>query len=125
MDPSKKDALLHVPTAVLSLLESMGMVFFFQAEAGIRGGRVTGVQTCALPIWSARSRTAPGRHASARPLRASLPTPRTARSEEHRLNSSHPSISYAVFCLKKKTKYAVFGLSGPKKTRLRSATFTT
>src|SRR4051794_41321861 len=25
-----------------------------------------------------------------------------ARSEEHRLNSSHPSISYAVFCLKKK-----------------------
>src|SRR4051794_41745511 len=25
------------------------------------------------------------------------------RSEEQRLNSSHPSISYAVFCLKKKT----------------------
>src|SRR5699024_11393985 len=25
-----------------------------------------------------------------------------ARSEEHRLNSSHVSISYAVFCLKKK-----------------------
>src|SRR5438876_7812110 len=24
--------------------------FFFQAEAGIRDGRVTGVQTCALPI---------------------------------------------------------------------------
>src|SRR6266581_5612490 len=24
--------------------------FFFQAEAGIRAGRVTGVQTCALPI---------------------------------------------------------------------------
>src|SRR6266487_4602428 len=28
----------------------MGIVFFFQAEDGIRGGRVTGVQTCALPI---------------------------------------------------------------------------
>src|SRR5690348_18098203 len=28
--------------------------FFFQAEDGIRDGRVTGVQTCALPI-SARS----------------------------------------------------------------------
>src|SRR6201990_3762939 len=27
---------------------------------------------------------------------------RRARSEEHRLNSSHMSISYAVFCLKKK-----------------------
>ena len=25
-------------------------VFFFQAEAGIRGRLVTGVQTCALPI---------------------------------------------------------------------------
>src|SRR5690348_2634889 len=28
-----------------------GSVFFFQAEDGIRGGRVTGVQTCALPIF--------------------------------------------------------------------------
>src|SRR5690348_18133586 len=27
--------------------------FFFQAEDGIRDGRVTGVQTCALPICSA------------------------------------------------------------------------
>src|SRR5688500_19133322 len=26
------------------------MVFFFQAEDGIRGYKVTGVQTCALPI---------------------------------------------------------------------------
>src|SRR5690606_39442838 len=25
--------------------------FFFQAEDGIRGFHVTGVQTCALPIW--------------------------------------------------------------------------
>src|SRR5207253_4061688 len=28
--------------------------FFFQAEDGIRGGHVTGVQTCALPILNAR-----------------------------------------------------------------------
>src|SRR2546430_10958522 len=27
------------------------------------------------------------------------------RSEEHTLNSSHSQISYAVFCLKKKTRY--------------------
>src|SRR5690625_5725186 len=27
-------------------------VFFFQAEDGIRGGHVTGVQTCALPIFA-------------------------------------------------------------------------
>src|SRR5439155_11254370 len=27
-------------------------IFFFQAEDGIRDGHVTGVQTCALPIFS-------------------------------------------------------------------------
>src|SRR5438876_9091059 len=27
------------------------LFFFFQAEDGIRDGRVTGVQTCALPIY--------------------------------------------------------------------------
>src|SRR5437016_9064005 len=30
--------------------------FFFQAEDGIRDWSVTGVQTCALPIWSMRKR---------------------------------------------------------------------
>src|SRR5207253_10842937 len=30
--------------------------FFFQAEDGIRDGHVTGVQTCALPIWPRRER---------------------------------------------------------------------
>src|SRR6266568_1453927 len=29
----------------------MVSAFFFQAEDGIRGGTVTGVQTCALPIY--------------------------------------------------------------------------
>src|ERR1039457_7463613 len=28
--------------------------FFFQAEDGIRDYKVTGVQTCALPIWGVR-----------------------------------------------------------------------
>src|SRR4030067_1608458 len=32
-------------------LESKVSVFFFQAEDGIRDKLVTGVQTCALPIW--------------------------------------------------------------------------
>src|SRR6266487_5665957 len=31
---------------------AVGVTFFFQAEVGIRGGRVTGVQTCALPIYA-------------------------------------------------------------------------
>src|SRR5258706_5037428 len=30
--------------------------FFFQAEGGIRGWSVTGVQTCALPIWTSAPR---------------------------------------------------------------------
>src|SRR5439155_26441450 len=42
----------------------------------------------------------PRRHAQL-PLRRGPP----GRSEEHRLNSSHVAISYAVFCLKKKKQY--------------------
>src|SRR5437868_7908836 len=45
----------------LGLEQSLGtrlVIFFFQAEDGIRGRNVTGVQTCALPIcrftWSAK-----------------------------------------------------------------------
>src|SRR5713226_8852458 len=33
----------------------LSVFFFFQAEDGIRDGRVTGVQTCALPISLGRS----------------------------------------------------------------------
>src|SRR2546422_4366712 len=101
--------------------------FFFQAEDGIRDVAVTGVQTCALPISSARrvpggcrrrgSRrphrgTAGARSAArARPRargrsrRRSSPCPQaTGRGDRKstRLNSSHGYISYAVFCLKKK-----------------------
>src|SRR5688572_30946193 len=35
--------------------------FFFQAEDGIRDLTVTGVQTCALPIYPRPARRAPGR----------------------------------------------------------------
>src|SRR6266498_4812288 len=31
---------------------AIGFFFFFQAEDGIRDADVTGVQTCALPIWT-------------------------------------------------------------------------
>src|SRR5256885_5744611 len=71
--------------------------FFFQAEDGIRDYKVTGVQTCALPICPAGS--APGsRSAAARCRGAVQPGDRKST----RLNSSHLVISYAVFCLKKK-----------------------
>src|SRR5438552_19131346 len=42
---------------------AVARLFFFQAEDGIRDDLVTGVQTCALPIWGrarARARTQPG-----------------------------------------------------------------
>src|SRR5256885_1780795 len=45
------------------------MFFFFQAEDGIRDYKVTGVQTCALPISSARMRAA--RSSEAWPLAVS------------------------------------------------------
>src|SRR5438105_2385779 len=51
-------------------------VFFFQAEDGIRGPLVTGVQTCALPIYSATP-----------PSELSLPSPESVRP------SYHPGVS--------------------------------
>src|SRR5471032_3438205 len=70
--------------------------FFFQAEDGIRDRDVTGVQTCALPI---------SRSCHRRRGRINLSDCRQGRDRKStRLNSSHITISYAVFCLKKKKK---------------------
>src|SRR5256885_10045371 len=62
-------------------VHDLSLFFFFQAEDGIRDYKVTGVQTCALPIsarcpssWGSPKNEGPGpgrRHA------------RRARSEEH------------------------------------------
>src|SRR2546430_11606083 len=84
--------------------------FFFQAEDGIRDLTVTGVQTCALPIYTPAQNSPrtfndrPQQGAgSNRPTNA--PAQHTARDRKStRLNSSHSQISYAVFCLKKKNK---------------------
>src|SRR5690348_5389821 len=51
-------------------LYAEGYDFFFQAEDGIRDGRVTGVQTCALPILPSMMRWA--RPALARPQQGAL-----------------------------------------------------
>src|SRR5690348_18187124 len=51
--------LLNVTLIILTLSVSRLLrllFFFFQAEDGIRDGRVTGVQTCALPISCQRER---------------------------------------------------------------------
>src|SRR2546430_9752232 len=85
------------------------IVFFFQAEDGIRDLTVTGVQTCALPIYpSVRvpARSLRSTRATAKSWPCSV-TPRRIPTilrdrKSTRLNSSHSQISYAVFCLKKK-----------------------
>src|SRR5207248_8557297 len=61
--------------AVLTMITFAAVVFFFQAEDGIRDRTVTGVQTCALPICR---RPHTRREARSRP--APAPRPQRARS---------------------------------------------
>src|SRR5689334_24792234 len=104
----------------------MFIIFFFQAEDGIRDGTVTGVQTCALPILLANATTntlaglrktalilcLSDRHKAERQqdrescgYATHTTPPITNRDRKSTcLNSSHSSISYAVSCLKKKKK---------------------
>src|SRR3954467_16007011 len=83
----------------MRLLECRAFLFCFQAEDGIRDYRVTGVQTCALPIEEHTSELQSHDNLVCRLLefrRVLLDRKST------RLSSSHTRISYAVFCLKKK-----------------------
>src|SRR5256884_5700175 len=96
----------------------MFFFFFFQAEDGIRDVAVTGVQTCALPIYflgprldeSRQARiqvTKPAPYGATQLLRIAVRTDNQVGltrgdRKSTRLNSSHGYISYAVFCLKKK-----------------------
>src|SRR3990170_8321253 len=61
----------------MGCVQVYGVFFFFQAEDGIRDDLVTGVQTCALPIFSRV------RGAAMRPVRF-LPNPITKRQMGHR-----------------------------------------
>src|SRR6266496_585927 len=80
----------------------MSFFFFFQAEDGIRDLYVTGVQTCALPIWrlgEKRFNSLPIRAA-----RTALPGRRTgARSEERRVGKECRS-RWSPYPYKKKPK---------------------
>src|SRR5205807_6345503 len=105
--------------------------FFFQAEDGIRDYKVTGVQTCALPISEVMAKidaffnlmfeqkasdlhlssgNAPMLRINGELQRVDFPPLENdglktmLDRKSTRLNSSHLVISYAVFCLKKKTK---------------------
>src|SRR3989337_3150818 len=71
--------------------------FFFQAEDGIRDATVTGVQTCALPISKGGALDKQGGLQN-----EGLGKQQVGDRKSTRLNSSHGSISYAVFCLQNK-----------------------
>src|SRR5687768_17938477 len=82
--------------------------FFFQAEDGIRDVAVTGVQTCALPIWVRRGfRTdawlPPAGAAPARPPPWSRRRRRASRSEERRVGKECRS-RWSPYHEKKKEK---------------------
>src|SRR2546430_15106221 len=63
--------------------------FFFQAEDGIRDLTVTGVQTCALPIYrEARLPDLPGPRRRARPARRGLEAGRAGAEARHALGRS-------------------------------------
>src|SRR5438552_14979561 len=91
------------------------LVFFFQAEDGIRDDLVTGVQTCALPICGRQPDHAPpaARHRSGGARGSALCARHRLDRKSTRLNSSHQIISYAVFCLKKKKKESVDQVRSP------------
>src|SRR3546814_10202393 len=83
-----------------------GSFFFSSRGRHTRGALVTGVQTCALPIWAHRRiATIVGA------IMTTSPPPSTRaglRSEEHTSElQSLMRISYAVFCLKKKKQQQV------------------
>src|SRR5690349_23458113 len=84
--------------------------FFFQAEDGIRDLYVTGVQTCALPIYRDALFVVAvliAEHLDQVALLEPDADQDVAGGQDRkstRLNSSHVEISYAVFCLKKKKK---------------------
>src|SRR5256885_10993557 len=78
--------------------------FFFQAEDGIRDYKVTGVQTCALPIsWSPMCRSTASRTCTSR--RACRLPP--SRSEEHTSELQSPcNLVCRLLLEKKKNKKA-------------------
>src|SRR5207244_7029997 len=104
----------HMPLRlfILATVTMNSLTFFFQAEDGIRDDLVTGVQTCALPIYlrsgflrRASART--GRRAECRwswwwacgrrrsPVRSSART-RGVRSRRARGHDLYPSINHDI-----------------------------
>src|SRR5437764_11801416 len=78
-------------------------IFFFQAEDGIRGTSVTGVQTCALPIlyWFAVGAVVKV-STTVLTVAAWFGTPTSLRSEEHTSELQSPMYLVCRLLLEKK-----------------------
>src|SRR6266446_6526055 len=84
-----------------SVLQTADQYFFvFQAEDVIRDYKVTGVQTCALPISEPWDFTEDRRLKTVLCGAQKIANSGNADRKSTRLNSSHLVTSYAVFCLK-------------------------
>src|SRR6478609_11195209 len=98
--------------------------FFFQAEDGIRDKLVTGVQTCALPIYlgSPQSGQVSGVVIWKPPRRTRMACspPPGSRSEEH--TSELQSLAYLVcrLLLEKKKTYTYMRLLVKKKKKIKN-----
>src|SRR5438105_15162519 len=105
----------------------MFFFFFFQAEDGIRDPLVTGVQTCALPIWRARTgrRSRAAESSWLRGIRRSPgPTGRARRSEERRVGKECRSRWSPDHSKKKKKITRQNGESEPTMERRQQRTYT-
>src|SRR3989442_6037120 len=104
---------------VIEIVVAVRCFFFFQAEDGIRDADVTGVQTCALPIygkkWNERKRQSPANGA------LSNGQTRSKRSEEHTSElQSRPHLVCRLL-LEKKKKAKIHGVRALNSGKLENA----
>src|SRR5690348_18091607 len=94
--------------------------FFFQAEDGIRDGRVTGVQTCALPICGGVFRPQLGEllgDLDFKTARHRMIIGFLGRSEEHTSELQSPVHLVCRLLLEKKKKNKIKNLKTTKKNK--------
>src|SRR5438552_11676800 len=84
-------------------ISELPSAFFFQAEDGIRADLVTGVQTCALPIWAPRRPVRLLLHSQCRSASRERAKRGRPRSEERRVGKECRS-RWRPYHLKKKSR---------------------
>src|SRR2546426_9352220 len=99
----------HSTRSVSCKVKSVYINFFFQAEDGIRDYKVTGVQTCALPIFAPRLKSSkiPCLSSSGTPGPSSSTPRRRSRSEEHTSELQSPCNLVCRLLLEKKKETPV------------------